>query len=626
MCGFVATAGLPISERELIAMRDAMVHRGPDSAGVFVDEAAEVGLAHRRLSIIDLSASGHQPLANEDGSVRIVYNGEVYNFEALRRSLRQHHTFVGRSDTEVLVHLYEERGPEMVEDLEGMFAFALWDARRHELIVARDPWGIKPVYYAERDGGLVCASEIKALLAWKGLRAEVNPLALWQTLAFLYTPGESTAFAGIRKLLPGHVLRWRKGMPLRIEAMSSIMPRRSAGRREHVEPAEVRSALREAVRNQMVADVPVGCFLSGGLDSSAVAACMAEVSPNAVRAYSVGYSGKELPAHLDVDRKEYIDAVVARYRLDATFVEPIIDPTDLLTDERLQRITWHLEEPVADAAVFNVERIAGIARQQGTPVLLCGHGADELFAGYRRHVAATTLPYLRHVPPSLLRLGARAAGLSPRSYRYANLMRAASSGAPRDVIRLGFVNQLEEVRDVLHPDLTSGLSADDAFGYFDQVAREGPQDDLVELSQYVDQRTYMVDQNLMYMDKMSMAHSIETRVPYLDRGLAELAGRMPSRQKLQRRRVKVVLKEAVRGMVPDSVIDRPKMGFGIHLNAWWRSNRLDDLLAAAERRKWFRAAEVRKLRARALHEAPAAQLLHSVLMMELWAQRFQVTG
>jgi asparagine synthase (glutamine-hydrolysing) len=601
-----------------------MVHRGPDAAGVFVDEAAEIGLAHRRLSIIDLTASGDQPLANEDGSVRIVFNGEIYNFEELRRSLRQEHRFVGRSDTEVLVHLYEERGPQMVQDLEGMFAFAIWDARRAELVVARDPWGIKPLYYVERDGGLACASEIKALLAWKGLEASLSPLALWQTLAFLYAPGESTMFAGVRKLLPGHVLRWRKGMPLRSEVMSSVGFRRSASQREQVTPAAVRSALNDAVRRQMVADVPVGCFLSGGLDSSAVAACMAGASTRAVRAYSVGYSGAELPAHLDVDRKEYIDAVVAQHGLDVTFVEPIIDPTELLTDERLERTIWHLEEPVADAAVFNVDRIAEVARRQGTPVLLCGHGADELFAGYRRHVAAATLPYLRHVPRQLLRLGASAAAVSARAYRYANLLRSASAAPPRDLIRLAFVNQLEQVRAVLNPDLTASLSADEVFGYHDLVAREGPQDDLVELSQYLDQRTYMVDQNLLYMDKMSMAHSIETRVPYLDRDLAELAGRMPSSQKLQGRRVKVVLKDAVRGMVPDAVIDRPKMGFGIHLSAWWRSNRLDDLLAAAERRSWFRAAEIRALRARALHDQPAAQLLHSVLMVELWAQRFDV--
>lgn len=632
ICGFVRTTPHD-PQRDALALKqmcDLIRHRGPDAEGqrVFDDR---IFLGHRRLSIIDLSPLAHQPLANEDGSVWIVYNGEVYNYQQFRSPLLANgHTMRSSGDTETLVHLYEDHGVEMLAKLNGMFAFALWDERKQQLFCARDAFGIKPFYYTHISDGIAFASEIKALLALPEVQAQLDPSAFWQNMSFRYVPGDKTLFTGIHKLLPGHYLLWRPDGSLEIDCWVDRVHRQRQSNGHAPKVSDLRDALQSAVRGQLVADVPVGSFLSGGLDSSLVTALMCRSTDpmREVRTYTVGYDESELPNRHGVDRTSYIDEMAALYPISRQIIPPVIDPNQALNHDLLKQIVWHLEEPVFDSALVNAIRIAKTARQDGTPVLLCGHGADELFGGYRRHKAATFLDTTRKIPGPILRMAAGLSQLLPAdSYRIKHFLETVSQPTPYDLINISFLNSLDSCRTMLRPDFLNGHRAEDAMAYHVQVLNSYQATDLVDASLYLDQWTYLVDQNLLYMDKMSMAYSIESRVPYLDWELYELASQIPSDQLVTKQKLKAILHEAAAPYLPSSILNRPKSGFGIlYLYDWWQTQKPDwfeDLFRAAVQRGWYEPKAIIQTRAQAERgNARSSELLLSILLSEVWAQCF----
>jgi asparagine synthase (glutamine-hydrolysing) len=614
--------------RALKRMSDVISHRGPDAEGQMSFDQ-RIFLGHRRLSIIDLSTAANQPLSNEDGSIWIVYNGEVYNFMDFRpRLLAKGHTLKSSGDTETLVHLYEDLGVEMLNQLNGMFAFAIWDSRQQLLFCARDEFGIKPFYYTELRDGLAFGSEIKALLALPEVKTQLDRLAFWQNMSFRYVPGDRTLFAGIRKLLPGHYLTWRPGGTMQVRRWCQRGAERRPNNGHRVQPHDVRATLQTAVQRQMVADVPVGSFLSGGLDSSLATAMMCKTSApmREVRTYTVGYTAADLPERNGVDRVDYIDALAERYPLERRIIPPVIDPNEFLNQSMLRKIIWHLEEPVFDSALVNAIRIAEAARQDGTPVLLCGHGADELYGGYRRHKAATLLGLTRCIPNSVLRTVARLGKFLPAdSYRLMHFLEISSLARPKDLISISFLNSLGSCRRVLSPDFVNGYTEHEAMSYHLGLLDEYDAVNTVDEALHLDQWTYLVDQNLLYMDKMSMAYSIESRVPYLDKDLFQQASTIPTSQLVTRKKLKAILHEAAEPLLPETILNRPKSGFGIlYLYDWWTGQKSDwyeGLFRGATRRGWYEPSALAETKQRAATgDARASELLFSVLLSEVWAQ------
>jgi asparagine synthase (glutamine-hydrolysing) len=565
MCGIYGVLDLRHSGRQLPSVCDRMgaqlVHRGPDDEGRFGDGPLSFGM--RRLSIIDV-AGGHQPIANEDESVWIVCNGEIYNFRELRVELeRAGHRFRTGSDTEVIAHLYEEHGDDCVTRLGGMFAFALWDRRRQRLLIGRDRLGIKPLYYF-RDGERLCfASEIKALLVLPGIQARVFEPALQRYLALGYSTGEETLFAGICRLPPASTLSIEQGRA-KVRRYWTLPLERDEQRSEAEWCELLRDELDRAVHAQMVSDVPLGAFLSGGIDSSAVVAMMARHSDHPVQTYSIGFdrsSGgalyNELPYAAEVAKQ-----FGTRHR------EIIVTPD---VAALLPRLLWHLDEPMADAAFITTYLVSRFAREDVT-VILSGVGGDELFGGYNRYLddyyqrAYRSLPrWIRStvVEPVLRRLPSDRHAALPNLLRLARSVVIASDQP--------FEHRYQSYLQVFGPERQAGLlgrAQRDAVAPIVEAfaaARDG--DQLQRLLQ-VDMATQLPDDLLVLTDKMSMATSLECRVPLLDERLVELAARMPARFKIRGRKLKYVLKKALEPVLPARILHRGKRGFGAPVGAW----------------------------------------------------------
>ena len=632
IAGFVRTTPHNIQQdnASLKRMCEVIKHRGPNAEGQqsFKDR---VFLGHRRLSIIDLSEDANQPLSNEDGKVTIVYNGEIYNFRDFHDRLDAGgHHLRSRGDTETLVHLYEDMGVKMLGQLNGMFAFALWDARKQQLFCARDAYGVKPFYYTHISDGIAFSSEIKALLTLPEVRAEVDNLAYCQNTAFRYVPGQRTLFKGIKKLLPGHYLTWRLDGELTINRWVSRHQARRLTGSAQVSASEVRDAVEEAVQRQMVADVPVGSFLSGGLDSSLTTAMMCRTRDpmHEVQTYTVGYAKTDLPERTHVDRIKYVDELAHRYPLNQHVIPPIIDPNQFLNLETLKKIVWHMEEPVVDSALMNTMRIAAAARADGTPVLLCGHGADEIFGGYKRHLAASHLTTTRKLPGPLLRGAHTLSQLLPRDhYRIGQFLNASAQVPPRDLIGISYPNPVKDCLAALSPDFVGDISEEDVLEYHLSVVDDYDRSDPVDVALYLDQWTYMVDQNLLYMDKLSMAHSVETRVPFLDRELFELASTIPISQLVRGKQIKAILHDVAQPLIPASILNRPKSGFGVtFLYDWWKNNSADwyeDVLSSAKDRGWHQSGKIDAARKLAIKgDTQSSDLLFTCLLSEVWSQCF----
>lgn len=562
-----------ITEDYIVSMRDTMQHRGPDGAGMWVSEDARVGLGHRRLSIIDLSTTANQPMSNEDGSLQLVFNGEIYNHADIRRELEavgKYKWKTDHSDTEVILHAFEEWGIDCLHRFRGMFAFALWDARTRELWLVRDRIGIKPLYYAMHHGRLVFASEIKALLADPEQPRAVNEEGLFHYLSFLTTPAPETLFEGIYKL--------QSGCLLRVDADGQIDHRRWYELWEHVRPVgdvteeelcnRILSELRTSVQLRKVSDVPVGVFLSGGIDSSTNAALFSEGAANVVKTFSIGYEGE-----YDSYKNELTYARSVAETVKAEYHELLLNADDLLAF--LPRMVELQDEPIGDPVCVPVYYVSKLARDNGVVVCQVGEGADELFWGYpswkvkHRLQRAADLP----VPNFVKRMAMRMLGAAGRgsSHEYEALRRDVL-GQP---VFWGGADAFTDAakRDLLSPRLQTklaGVTSWDAIKpIHERFLKHAWEPSTLHWMTYLDLNLRLPELLLMRVDKMSMGVSLEGRVPFLDHKFVELALAIPERTKIRNGTLKYLLKKAVRGVIPDSVIDRPKQGFGVPVYEWF---------------------------------------------------------
>jgi len=570
MCGIVGVVDLrgrrDVAREVVHRMNETQFHRGPDEGGIHVEPG--VGLGHRRLSIIDLS-TGQQPLFNEDGSVVVVFNGEIYNFQELVPELQAlGHVFRTRSDTEVIVHGWEAWGPGCVERFRGMFAFAIWDRNRETVFLARDRFGVKPLFYATLpDGMLVFGSELKSVLAYPGIDRTIDECAIEDYFAYGYVPEPRTIFRSVKKLPPATTLAYRRGD----EAASPVeywdIRFRDAGVRDEKEAAgELIERLREAVRVRMISEVPLGAFLSGGVDSSAVVAMMAELSGEPVNTCSISFGDA------DFDESKYAKLVAERYA--TRHRVETVDPNDFGLVDQLAGI---YDEPYADSSAIPTYRVCELARKSVT-VALSGDGGDENFGGYRRYRLHVNEEKVR----SFLPLGVRRpvfgllanvypkADWAPRVFRAKTTFQALA----RDSVGAYFhtVSLMKDgMRESLFSDeLKRALGGYQASEVLRRHAERAPTDDPLSLIQYLDLKTYLVGDILTKVDRASMAHALEVREPLLDHPMMEWMAALPASLKLNRGEGKYLFKKALEPYLPSSILYRPKMGFAVPLASWFR--------------------------------------------------------
>ncbi len=642
MCGISGVANC--GDRETLArMTRVQAHRGPDDSGLWdrrFPDGSYIGLGSRRLAILDLSAVGHMPMCNEDGTVWITYNGEIYNFGELRRELEgKGHRFASHTDTEVIVHLYEEEGPECVRRLSGMFAFAICDLRSGSptLFMARDHFGIKPFYYFHQGERFAFASEIKGLLQVPELEAELDPQALHQYLTFLWVPDPKTMFRRIMKLPAGHYAILRNG-ELKIQqywdlTFPSANHRYTRSEAELAE--EVRERFRKSVQAQMVSDVPIGAFLSAGLDSSSIVAMMRQATQRPVRTYTITFPSKYRVGENTLDNPEVATRLARHFGCEnqRIVVEPNV--TDLLP-----KLVWHMDEPTADPAIITSYLVCREARKEAT-VLLSGVGGDELFAGYRKYLAHYWSQAYAGVP-SFLRRPAESALAALPSFRGTSLKggvrlakKMARSASLNPVDR--FIANGTYLDGRQKASLYTGDFAAEAFTFdpagehvaaFERVQHA----DFLHQMLYVDTKIFMTSLNLTYNDKMSMASSVEVRVPFLDRELAEfVAWNVPPHLKLNRflrPTTKYVLRRAMRDILPAEVLRQPKAGFAAPLDYWLAHDletMVDDLISPAQLRKrgMFRPEAVQRfVQEHRTGRHDWSMQLWQFLTLELWMQGF----
>jgi asparagine synthase (glutamine-hydrolysing) len=544
-------------------MCDLMVHRGPDAAGIHRADGVTLGI--RRLRIIDLE-TGDQPIYNEDRSIAVVLNGEIYNFRELRRDLeRRGHSFATKGDTEVIAHLYEEKGRALVGELHGMFAFALWDARQRRLLLARDRVGKKPLFYAERDGWLSFASELRALMVDDEITREVDLSSIDCYLAYGYIPAPWSIWRGVRKLPPAHTLLWESGQAdLRRYWFLDYSQKRDEDPLELAE--ELRRRMGSAVRRRMIADVPVGALLSGGVDSSIVVAEMAGASSQPVRTFSIGF-----------EQDEYNELPRARTiaeRFSTDHHEFVVTPD---ATELIPKLVRHYGEPYADSSALPSFYLAELTRQHVT-VALNGDGGDESFAGYRRHVVNSLLGSVERLPYPLRRAAAKLDGALPSpGDRYNLLTRAhrllgtfGEDPLTRYTRYVSIFNQAER-RALLTPGFLRAIDAERAPGVIGRAWSEASARHLLDVLLSVDVHTYLPEDLLVKMDIATMAHALEARSPFLDPEVMEFAASLPARYKGRLRHKKWLLRHAYRGHLPDRTLDAPKRGFVVPVGAWLRN-------------------------------------------------------
>jgi asparagine synthase (glutamine-hydrolysing) len=625
IAGIVASDRLHADERErLVRMRDVITHRGPDESGTYCD--GQAGLVHRRLSIVDL-ASGQQPLANEDKSVWVVFNGEIYNHAEIRPELEAlGHQYRTRCDTETIVHAYEQWGDACVERFRGMFAFAIWDTKRHRLLLARDRMGIKPLYWALKNGRLIFGSEIKSILESGIVHAEANDRAIPELLSTRYLSGAETLFKGIYRLQPGHVLNFEFGVatPRQWWDVPVGKPRPDlAALSDEEAVSQFRAKLDDAVRTRLMADVPLGMFLSGGLDSSAIAALMAGMIDRPLETFSVAFKQRAF-SELDYAR-QVATAIKANPH------EIVIDETDFFG--ALPKLVWHEDEPIAHPSsvpLYFVSKLAG----EHVKVVLTGEGSDELLAGYGKYPRALAnwrAGAFWNLAPEPIRdfvSNTVVPRLPGRVARYAKRSFLAMPRTPEAMFFDNFAAiGLRRQASLLDPRLAqfatpAAYSASRA--YFDLP--NGSSTTLDRLL-YTDLKTYLVEL-LMKQDQMSMAASIESRVPFLDHHLVEFATALPSRMKLRGLQTKWILRHAVKSLLPAEILTRKKMGFPVPFSIWMRGAGAglarDVLLDSRARQRGITdpAAVSSLIEAHATGRTDAGDALWSLLNLELWYRTF----
>jgi asparagine synthase (glutamine-hydrolysing) len=563
MCGI--TGIMYFEDREpavsmLEQMTNVIHHRGPNDFGFWTDN--RIGLGFRRLSIIDIQ-EGHQPLTNEDESVWIIFNGEIYNYKSLRGMLIDRgHQFRTHSDTEVIVHLYEEYGEECVKHLRGMFGFVIWDKKKKQLFGARDHFGIKPFYYHMNDRQFLFGSEIKSLLAAEGMNRLIHTDSLLNYLTFQYVPEPNTMFHGIQKLPPAHYVKVTYDGDVSIHKYwDPMFEPEERPFEEYVE--QIRETLKDSVVHHMVSDVERGCFLSSGIDSTAIATYMSSIEP--IRTFSVGFEGSNNETKI---AKQTADA------LGTDHYAKIITRDDFLA--ALPKAIWHQDEPVADPSAIALYHVAQLAREHVT-VVLSGEGADELFGGYRIYREPQSLRPIERLPLSIRRMLNRIARVMPNGFKGRNYLirgttpleerfgnaKIFSEDMKAEVLRL----DSEMLRAYKNPQQIAG-------DYYKKTKHLDP----VSRMQYIDMNLWMPGDILMKADKMTMAHSLELRVPFLDKELFEVARRIPAKYRIANGTTKYIFRKAMEGIIPDFILNRPKLGFPVPLRDWLQGSMGDMLL------------------------------------------------
>ncbi len=624
MCGIVgqvsSPGGEPANGVVLERMCAALEHRGPDSRGLFVD--GEVGLGIQRLRVVDL-VTGDQPIRNEDGSVVVVLNGEIYNFRELREDLvRRGHIFATQGDTEVIVHLYEEYGPGCVRRLHGMFAFALWDERRRQLLVARDRVGKKPLFYAFRDGALSFASELRALMEDREIPRDLDFAALDCYLAYGYVPAPLSVFRAVRKLPPAHTLVLREG---RVE-LDRYWRLDYARKLSVSDPRELHEPIRDAIcaatRRRLVADVPLGAFLSGGIDSSAVVAAMSEVGEGRVRTFSIGFE------HAGFDELPHARRVAQQFGTDHH--EFVVRPDAISLAPKIVR---HYGEPFADASAIPSFCLAEVTRRHVT-VALNGDGGDESFGGYTRYVANRVAGRLDALPMPLKRAAASATGRlgGGEVTSLANKVRRLGQALPLtpEARYAGYVSWFDESqRGLLYtPEFQALVGESVAPGVIAQPWMGASGADVVDVMLEVDAGTYLPDDLIAKIDIATMAHALEARSPLLDQDLMQFAASIPADLKVRGREKKWILREALREWLPDEILDRPKQGFSVPVDHWFRNElreHVRDVLLDRDAlgRGYFRPEAVRLILERQEGGAEAeSKRVWALFMLEMWHREF----
>jgi asparagine synthase (glutamine-hydrolysing) len=621
ICGVIQVEGRPrpvIAEEALATMTDVMVHRGPNDRGMYVDDGIALGV--RRLSIIDVER-GHQPFANETHEIWAIQNGELYNHLELRERLeRQGHDFRTRCDTEVLPHLYERYGTDFPTKLRGMFAVAVWDGRARRAVLVRDRLGIKPLYYARCDDVLVFASELKSLLASGLIDPALDYEAIDAYLTFGFVPGPRTPLAGVSKLSPGHLLVVEDGHVSTERYWQYPEPQVAADRSAEEYCEGLLAKLDESVRMRLMSDVPLGAMLSGGIDSSLIVALMARSMTDPVKTFSVGFAEAGTENELTDARHVAELFGTEHHELELSFDDPV----------DLEELVWHLDEPLADLSALGFLALCGLASEHVT-VALSGQGADELFGGYAKHRAAAIVGAWRRFPEPVQALGARLAPHAP--HRFARAARTLTARDPVDRL-LAMSRQLDgDLRASLLRG-TLGSSDGDAARRSVRARLDGVADHPLAATLYIDAQLALVDDMLHYFDRASMAHSLEVRVPFLDHEFVEYCAGIPPGLKVRRLRTKHILKQAARGILPDRIIDKRKIGF-FHgsVGGWFQAQAtraIDDYLLQPQPR-YAEVLHPKAVRALVQRQAtgsggPDQQLLLAILMLEVWLSTYLPRG
>lgn len=572
MCGIAGLYNIatqePVAQSLIKSMTDTIAYRGPDAEGFFV--SGSVGLGHRRLSIIDLEG-GRQPMSNDDGTIWIVFNGEIYNFQELRNDLvKKGYRFKTRSDTEAIVYLYEEMGEQCFQHLRGMFSIAIWDARNQNLVLARDRVGKKPLFYAYDGARIAFGSELKAILQVPGIARDLDLEALSDYFSLLYVPAPKSIFKQVRKLRPGHYLvASRQGIreieywDLSFSCTLELSEEEWCGR--------VLEAYREAVRIRMISDVPLGAFLSGGVDSSSVVALMSELTGEPTITSSIGFHEKEF------DELEYARLIADRFH--TKHHEQVVEPD---AAGIIGKLAWHYDEPFADSSAVPTYYVSKIARQHVT-VALSGDGGDENFVGYRRYMFDQRENRARAMFPAGLRRAVfgTLAALYPKADWAPRFLRGKATFESLSCSHIeGYFRSVSACRPELkarlfHQDVASVLGGYDSTDLFRYYYDRAGSDDPLSRIQYVDIKTYLPDDILVKVDRASMANSLEVRAPLLDHKFMELIATIPSSMKLRGTIGKYILKKSLHGLLPDEVLYRPKMGFGVPIAEWLRKDLKD---------------------------------------------------
>jgi asparagine synthase (glutamine-hydrolysing) len=621
ICGIVIPDGSSrsIDEAAFVRLRDTISHRGPDGFGVFMEHG--VALGHRRLSIVDV-AHGQQPMASDDGALQLVYNGEVFNHPTLMARLQaegvQYRT---HCDTETVIRIFERAGEAAPEELRGMFAFAVWDRRSRTLTLARDRFGVKPMYYALLDDGtLLFASEMNAILASGMVPAAIREDALPDYLANHATTGEGTLLAGIKRLLPGHTLVWQNGAvrtrrywDLRFEAEAEDT------RPDEELIAEYGERLKDAVRMRLMADVPLGAFLSGGIDSAAITALMSQLVDEPIKTFSVGFAERE------ANELEYARIVAKKFATDHH--EVLVTPEQFF--EALPTLVWHEDEPIAHPSSVALNFVSRLAAER-VKVVLTGEGSDETLAGYGRYTKTIMNmrlggAYHSATPSafrSLVRHGIEALPASRTRQRALRTFLARPATLEALYLDNFAVFSREQQRGLLAPALRRRLTSEDPYATATQLMAGSDAKTVLDRLLYVDTKTYL-HELLMKQDQMSMAASIESRVPFLDHPLVEFTARLPERLKLRGRTTKFILREAMKDILPAEILTRGKMGFPVPIGAWFRGQYrgiVDELVLSprALARGLFEPSAIRSLVARHASGEDHSERLWSLVNLEIW--------